>query len=42
MEIDTATELVSNVYLKLKENIVKYRNLVGRPLTLSEKSYLVI
>ena len=37
MEIDTATELVSNVYLKLKENIVKYRNLVGRPLTLSEK-----
>ena len=37
MEIDTTTELVSNVYLKLKENIVKYRNLVGRPLTLSEK-----
>ena len=37
MEIDTATEHVSNVYLKLKENIVKYRNLVGRPLTLSEK-----
>ena len=35
--IDTTTELVSNVYLKLKENIVKYRNLVGRPLTLSEK-----
>jgi len=37
MEIDTTAELVSNVYLKLKENIVKYRNLVGRPLTLSEK-----
>jgi aconitate hydratase len=37
VEIDTTTELVSNVYLKLKENIVKYRNLVGRPLTLSEK-----
>ena len=37
MGIDTTTELVSNVYLKLKENIVKYRNLVGRPLTLSEK-----
>ena len=37
MEIDTTTEHVSNVYLKLKENIVKYRNLVGRPLTLSEK-----
>ncbi|TFH01766.1 MAG: aconitate hydratase, partial [Nitrosopumilus sp.] len=37
MEIDTTIELVSNVYLTLKENIVKYRNLVGRPLTLSEK-----
>jgi aconitate hydratase len=37
VEIDTTTEHVSNVYLKLKENIVKYRNLVGRPLTLSEK-----
>lgn len=37
METDTTTELVSNVYLKLKKNIVKYRNLVGRPLTLSEK-----
>ncbi len=37
METDTTTELVSNVYLKLKENIVKYRNVVGRPLTLTEK-----
>ena len=37
MEIDTTSELVSNVYLKLKENIVKYRNIVGRPLTLTEK-----
>ncbi len=37
MEIDTTAELVSNVYLKLKENIVKYRNVVGRPLTLTEK-----
>ncbi len=37
METDTTPELVSNVYLKLKNNIVKYRNLVGRPLTLSEK-----
>jgi len=37
MEIDTTPELVSNVYLKLKENIVKYRNIVGRPLTLTEK-----
>jgi aconitate hydratase len=37
VEIDTTAELVSNVYLKLKDNIIKYRNLVGRPLTLSEK-----
>ena len=37
METDTTAELVSNIYLKLKNNIVKYRNLVGRPLTLSEK-----
>ena len=37
MEIDTTPELVSNAYLKLKENIVKYRNVVGRPLTLTEK-----
>ena len=37
METDTTAELVSNVYLKLKNNIAKYRNLVGRPLTLSEK-----
>ena len=37
METDTTEELVSDVYLKLKNNIVKYRNLVGRPLTLSEK-----
>jgi len=37
VETDTTSELVSNVYLKLKENIVKYRNVVGRPLTLTEK-----
>ena len=37
MEIATSPELVSNVYLKLKENIVKFRNVVGRPLTLTEK-----
>ncbi|HEY5736061.1 MAG TPA: aconitate hydratase [Nitrosopumilus sp.] len=37
METDTTPELVSKVYLKLKENIVKYRNVVGRPLTLTEK-----
>ena len=37
MEIDTTPELVFNVYLKLKENIVKFRNVVDRPLTLTEK-----
>ncbi|HJJ23341.1 MAG TPA: aconitate hydratase [Nitrosopumilus sp.] len=37
MEIDTTPELVSQVYLKLKENITKYRNIVGKPLTLTEK-----
>jgi aconitate hydratase len=34
---ETTIELVSNVYLKLKENIIKFRNLTGRPLTLTEK-----
>ncbi|MCV0431081.1 aconitate hydratase [Nitrosopumilus sp.] len=37
METDTTSELVSKVYLKLKENITKYRNVIGRPLTLTEK-----
>jgi len=37
MNTETTTELVSNVYLKLKENIVKFRNVTGRPLTLTEK-----
>jgi aconitate hydratase len=37
VEINTTAELVSNVYLKLKENIVKYRSVVGKPLTLTEK-----
>ena len=37
METNTTPELVSCVYLKLKENIVKYRNIVERPLTLTEK-----
>ncbi len=37
MEIDSTPELVSHVYDKLKENIEKYRNVVGRPLTLNEK-----
>ena len=37
MEINTTSELVSNVYQKLKENIGKFRNVVDRPLTLTEK-----
>ncbi len=37
MEIDSTSELVSNVYKKMQENIEKYRNVVGRPLTLTEK-----
>lgn len=37
MEIGTTPELVSNVYEKLRENISKYRDVVGRPLTLTEK-----
>ena len=37
MEINTTTQLVNAIYLKLKENIAKYRNVCGRPLTLTEK-----
>ncbi len=37
MDTDTTPELVSRVYLKLKENIAKYRNITGKPLTLTEK-----
>ena len=37
MDIDTTPELVSNVYQKLQENIGKFRNVVDRPLTLTEK-----
>ena len=37
MDIDTTPQLVSNVYSKIRENIVKYRNIIGRPLTLTEK-----
>ena len=37
METDTTIKLVNAVYLKLKENITKYRNVCGRPLTLTEK-----
>ncbi len=37
MNIETTPELVSDVYLKLKKNIIKFRNVTGRPLTLTEK-----
>jgi len=37
VEIDSTPELVSRVYKKLQKNIEKYRKLVGRPLTLTEK-----
>ena len=37
VQIDTTPELVSSVYSKLKENISKYRDSLGRPLTLTEK-----
>jgi aconitate hydratase len=34
---DTTFELVSNVYQKLQENILKFRDVTGKPLTLTEK-----
>ncbi len=37
MEINTTAKLVSDVYLKLKENIANYRNVIKGPLTLTEK-----
>jgi len=37
VEIDTTPELVSHVYKKLQENIKKYRKIIKRPLTLTEK-----
>ena len=37
MEIQTTSNLVSEVYKKLEQNISKFRNVVNRPLTLSEK-----
>src|SRR5579872_1016666 len=37
MQIETTPELVSKVYDKITENITKYRKLVNRPLTLTEK-----
>ncbi len=37
MEINTTAKPISDVYLKLKENIAKYRNVTEGPLTLTEK-----
>ncbi len=37
MEIESTPELVSKVYQKTKENLSKFRQIVGRPLTLTEK-----
>jgi len=37
VNVDSTSELVSGVYAKLKENIAKFRNVTGRPLTLTEK-----
>ena len=37
IEIQSTTEFVSTVYENLIKNISKYRDLVGRHLTLSEK-----
>ena len=37
VQIETTPALVSAVYAKLGENLKKYRNIVGRPLTLTEK-----
>ncbi len=37
MEIETTPTMVANVYTKSQGNIKKYRKIVGRPLTLTEK-----
>src|SRR3970040_2366618 len=37
MEIETTSELVSKVYQKTKKNLSNFRQIVGRPLTLTEK-----
>ena len=37
MEIETTPELVSKVYKKLEENVSKFRKIIGKPLTLTEK-----
>ena len=33
----TTTNLISKVYQKLQNNIIKYRKVINRPLTISEK-----
>jgi aconitate hydratase len=40
VSVKTTPEMVSKVYRKLEDNISKYRRLVKRPLTLSEKILL--
>ena len=37
LDIESSPELVSKVYAKLAKNIANYRNMLGRPLTLTEK-----
>lgn len=37
MEIDSTPELVSRIYKKAEENVSKFRKIVNRPLTLTEK-----
>ena len=37
MEIETTPKLVKQVYEKLEQNVSKFRKIVNRPLTLSEK-----
>lgn len=37
MDIGTTPELVSGTYKKLEENVSKYRKVINRPLTLTEK-----
>ena len=37
MEIQTSPQLVSKVYEKTRKNLLKFRKIVGRPITLTEK-----
>jgi len=37
VELDTTPEFVTRIYKKSRENIQKYRKIIGRPLTLTEK-----